>query len=268
MPYSMHIHRTLLACLLGLLAALGAGNAAAQSLEVIELKHRSAAEMIPVLQPLVEAGGALTGQDYKLFVRASSGNIAQLRKAVAQLDRAARQFLVSVRRATQQEIQQEQAAAAARVGSGGGSVTLSTNQSRSLREGNGVQSVQVLEGSSAFIATGSSVPMITSAVVGGGRRPVAGVTTEYRNISSGFTVTPRLAGEQVLLQIEQQAQRRGNNGEVQTQSLSTQVTGKLDEWLRLGGVEETAQSQSGGIASGSYSTRSSEQTIWIKVSQR
>ena len=46
----------------------------AQSLEVIDLKYRTAAEVIPVLQPLLEQGGALTGQDYKLFVRASAAN--------------------------------------------------------------------------------------------------------------------------------------------------------------------------------------------------
>ncbi len=45
-------------------------------------KHRRAEELIPVLQPLLEQGGALTGQDYKLFVRASSANLAQLRSAV------------------------------------------------------------------------------------------------------------------------------------------------------------------------------------------
>ena len=57
--------------------------AVAQSLEIIELRYRSAAEVIPILQPLLESGGALTGQDYKLFVRASSANLAQLRKALA-----------------------------------------------------------------------------------------------------------------------------------------------------------------------------------------
>src|SRR6187431_1126785 len=83
----------------------------AQSLEVIDLKYRTAAEVIPVLQPLVEQGGALTGQDYKLFVRTSSGNLAQLRSAVAQLDKQQRQMLVSVRRSTALDIQQEQASA-------------------------------------------------------------------------------------------------------------------------------------------------------------
>ncbi len=76
----------------------------AQSLEVIDLKYRTAAEVIPVLQPLVEQGGALTGQDYKLFVRASPANLRQLRAALEQIDRKPNQLLVSVRRSTEQEV--------------------------------------------------------------------------------------------------------------------------------------------------------------------
>src|SRR5678816_1778749 len=75
-----------------------AGPVMGQSLEVIDLKYRTAAEVIPVLQPLVEQGGALTGQDYKLFVRTSPANLRQLRAALEQIDRKPNQLLVSVRR--------------------------------------------------------------------------------------------------------------------------------------------------------------------------
>ena len=258
------LHPFRLVALIG--ACLLACVALAQSLEIIDLEHRSAADMIPILQPLLEPGGALTGQDYKLFVRASPANIAQLRKALAQLDRAPRQFLVSVRRATQQQVEQEHAGAGVAIGSDGGSVSLSTNGSAAQRESNAVQSVRVLEGSSAFIASGTSVPVITSAIIGGGRRPRVAVATSYRDLNSGFTVTPRLAGERVTLDVSQQSERRADDGSgVQTESLSTQVTGRLGEWLRLGGVHEATQSQSSGILSGSHATRSDEQSLWIKV---
>src|SRR5690606_2215695 len=94
---------------LGVAACLLAATAWAQSLTVIDLKHRRAEELIPVLQPLLEEGGALSGQDYKLFVRTSSTNLAQLRSAVEQLDKQQRQLLVSVRRSTAQDIQREEA---------------------------------------------------------------------------------------------------------------------------------------------------------------
>ena len=48
---------------LGLGACLLAAVTWAQSLTVIDLKYRRAEDLIPVLQPLLEQGGALTGQD-------------------------------------------------------------------------------------------------------------------------------------------------------------------------------------------------------------
>lgn len=243
-----------------------AAGLAAQSLQVIELKYRTAAEVIPVLQPLLEPGGALTGQDYKLFVRASGANVAQLREALAEIDRQPRQFLVAVRRATRQQIEREQASVGGAIGTGGANITLSTGDSEERRESNGVASVNVIEGNAAFIATGESVPVVTSVVIGGGNRPRVGMSNSYRDLSSGFTVTPRLAGERVVLNIEQQAEHRAADGSgIQTQSLSTQVSGKLGEWLPLGGVSESARNRSTGIAGGRLATRSDETQVWVRV---
>ncbi|MFZ1623766.1 MAG: secretin N-terminal domain-containing protein, partial [Gammaproteobacteria bacterium] len=84
--------------LAGLLVVLFAGlivstTARAQALEIIELRHRLADDVIPVIQPLVEPGGMLTGSDNKLFLRASPANIAEIRRVVAAIDQAARQLL-------------------------------------------------------------------------------------------------------------------------------------------------------------------------------
>src|SRR3954453_23108379 len=87
------------------------GLVMAQSLEVVQLKFRTASEVIPVLQPMLESGGVLTGQDYQLFVRASPQNLQQLRQALAQLDREPRNLLVSVREATRSEMQTRSAEA-------------------------------------------------------------------------------------------------------------------------------------------------------------
>ncbi|HKQ15556.1 MAG TPA: secretin N-terminal domain-containing protein [Steroidobacteraceae bacterium] len=236
----------------------------AQSLEVIDLKYRTAAEVIPVLQPLVEQGGALTGQDYKLFVRASPANVQQLRAALAQIDRKPNQLLVSVRRSTQQEVERERAQASAVVSNRGSAVAVNATSSNARDRNDGVASVQVIEGNSAFISTGSDVPIVTAAAARGGHRPFAGAVTEYRNLSSGFEVTPRVNGTQVVLDIAQQDERVVN-GTVQTQHLTTQASGPLGEWIRLGGVDETASTHQSGILSRQYSTQSDAREVWIKV---
>ena len=72
----------------------------AQSLQIIELHYRLADQILPSLQPLVEPGGVLSGTDSTLFVRTSPGNFEQIRQAVALLDRAPRQLLISVGQGT------------------------------------------------------------------------------------------------------------------------------------------------------------------------
>ena len=61
----MSLPRRMVQRLAGVLVSLclSWGTALGQSLTVIDLNHRTAAEVIPVLQPLLEPGGALTGQD-------------------------------------------------------------------------------------------------------------------------------------------------------------------------------------------------------------
>ena len=239
----------------------------AQSLEIIDLKYRTAAEVIPVLQPLMEQGGALTGQDYKLFVRTSPANLRQLRAALAQIDRKPNQLLVSVRRSTEQEMQRERGQVSGTVSNRGANVAVRATESDTRDSGGGIASVQVIEGNSALISSGSDVPIVTSVVAGAGRRPFAGATTSYRNVSSGFLVTPRVRGSQVVLDIEQQDERLAN-GTVETQRLTTQVSGPLGQWIRLGGVDESATTQSRGILSRQYSTQSSAREIWVKVESR
>jgi hypothetical protein len=236
----------------------------AQSLEVIDLRHRTAAEVIPVLQPLLEQGGALSGQDYKLFVRTSPANLRQLREALAQIDRRPNQLLVSVRRSAQQEIERERAQVSGAVSNRGAAVSVQATDSNARDRHDGVASVQVIEGSSAFISSGSDVPIVTAVAARGGRRPFAAAVTEYRNLSSGFTVTPRVNGTHVVLDIEQQDERVVN-GSIQSQHLTTQASGTLGEWIPLGGISESASSQQRGTLSRQYSTSTDERGIWVKV---
>jgi type II secretory pathway component GspD/PulD (secretin) len=246
---------------------LMAVTAFAQSLEVIDLKHRTAQELIPVLQPLVAQGGALSGQDYKLFVRTTSSNLTELRRAIAQLDQAPRQLLVSVRKATHQQIERERVAIAGVLSTEGAQARGGATDRDSQRNVEGVASVAVLEGNAAMINNGSSVPVVTSVAVGGGRRPWAAAQTQYRDLSNGFVVTPRVNGERVVLDVSQQAQTM-RNGAIDTQQLQTQASGRLGEWLALGGIEESSTSTQRGIGTREYGTSSEQRSLWIKVELR
>lgn len=238
----------------------------AESLQVIDLHYRSAQEVIPVLQPLVEQGGALSGQDYKLFVRASAANVSQLRQAIAQIDVAARQLRVSVRTGDRQTLIAGGAAVSGRVTSNGVSGTVRATQAGTDGEGESVMTVQVMEGTAAFIESGSSIPVVTAGFTGRRERSSAGVV-QYEDLRTGYLVTPRLASKgRVVIEVEQHAQRLGsNNNQITTQSLATQIAGGVGEWIELGGITSSSQEVRSGIASKRYETNAGDRLLWIRV---
>jgi type II secretory pathway component GspD/PulD (secretin) len=68
-----------------------------QSLEVISLRYRTADQVLDTLRPLVEPGGALTGQGNQLIVRVSPANLAEIRRVLDAIDRPQRRLQISVR---------------------------------------------------------------------------------------------------------------------------------------------------------------------------
>ena len=83
---------------LSLLLALLAGVAhAQQQLEIINLKSRTADQVLPQLRPFVEPGGTLSGMNNQIFLRASDANRRQIKELLAAIDRPPRRLLISVR---------------------------------------------------------------------------------------------------------------------------------------------------------------------------
>src|SRR5690348_3741880 len=82
---------------LALIAFAALPAAAQNALEIIGLRYRTAEQVIPVLKPLVEPGGTLSGQGTQLFVRTSPANLAELQRALESIDRPAKRLQISVR---------------------------------------------------------------------------------------------------------------------------------------------------------------------------
>ena len=221
---------------------------AADDLTVIELRHRTAEELLPVLRPLA-ANASISGVDYKLLVRGSHADVARLREAVAALDRAQRQLRVSVRYVS------TPASRNAQLGVGQnraqGSATISTANDAA------VSSIQIAEGSSASIAQGHSVPLITGVLAARGR--IAGAAMEYREITSGFSVTPRVNGDRAYVEIATQQQRPDAGATVSVQSTSTTLSGPLGQWIEIGGVTLSSFEQSTGLGAGASSRTSTQE---------
>jgi hypothetical protein len=240
----------------------------AQALEVISLSHRTAEQLLPQLQPLVEPGGMLTGTGDKLFLRASPRNQAEIRQALDALDRPLRRLMITVRHGG--------TAAGERVGISGTVILTPGDSSVRARAGerhtssreNISQQVQTVEGGRAFINVGRelAIPFREVVLTPAGAVVSRGMT--WYDVGTGFEAEPRVAGDNVTLDISPRHDTPGPvPGSANVRRLSTTVSGRLGEWISLGGSSrETAGASGGTVHYGSRSGRETQE-VWLKVDE-
>jgi type II secretory pathway component GspD/PulD (secretin) len=277
-----------------LLAALLTTGAAAQTtVEVIQLRYRQADQLIPVLQPLLGRDASISNFQNQLVIRATPSELAQVKSVLASLDTPPKRLLITVRQDADVSGSRREAEVSGSIGNDQARVTVPGSGSREggnvvLRDGDDRlrarvldsgqtgserigQTVQVLEGYTAFIRAGESRPVRNRQVV---RTMVNGQwvdrvveTTDYRDAATGFNVRPRLQGDRVTLDIDPQRetfddQRRGA---INVQRVATTVSGRLGEWISLGGIGEERSDNRSGVLS-TRDVRSSEtRGVQVKV---
>src|SRR5210317_1380004 len=65
-------------------------------LDVINLKHQTADEIIPIIQPFLIPEAAVTSRGYKLIIKSTPENLEQVKKIIAEVDAGLRQLTISV----------------------------------------------------------------------------------------------------------------------------------------------------------------------------
>jgi len=150
------------------------------TLEVIPLKYRTAEQLIPVLKPLLDKSGTLSGMQNQLIVRT--------------------------------------------------------------------------------IVNGQLVERFDNAV-------------EYRDVTTGFYVVPRLAGDRVTLEINPQRDTLANpdqnlpRGSVNIQQAATTVSGRLGEWIEVGGIVQGVANQQTAILGSTRELSRDNRQILLKVEE-
>ena len=251
-------------------------------LEVIELNYRNADQVIPMLKPLLAPGGTISGMQNRIIVRTTPQNLAELRKVLDVVDAMPRKLQISVRQqgsasgtGSEAEVSGSIGNDRARVtvpGTGsnqGGNVVIRrgndqvrgrVSQSQSAATESGVQTLQVLEGNEAYIQIGQSVPVRSQAAQGS-------ETVQYRDAGAGFHVRPRVSGNQVILSISTRRDSVAdpNTGAMNVQHVDTVISGRLGEWLELGGIaQESVQRDSGTVFRRSVSGQD-DRRVMLKV---
>jgi hypothetical protein len=252
----MRILSIVIACFLFASLAIGA-----ETIEVIPLKHKSAAEQIPIIEPLLQSGEALSGQQKQIVIRASHDRINKLRSVIEQFDSPSQLLRVTVRRAPPQEINKQNATSARTYGT------------RKPAESNDQFSVTTIDSDAAYVQTGVSVPLagngissVKSHVVSPINLIPAGIT--YKDTISGIFILPELEGEVVTLYVTSQQEAFVTTGshQVNRNAIMTTVRGQLGTWISLGGTSDSKDTGQGRIYS--TSARDEDKTSWWIKAER
>lgn len=224
---------------------------AAESITTLQLQSRPAEEIVPIIAPLLEPGEKISGQGYRIFLRASPRTVEEVRALIAGIDIAPRSLMISIFQGREIDLEQRNISGRFRVENGDASVSITAGEARRNESGGPVHRLRVSEGSEGFIATGTR----------SGLFPLAEI-----NAASGFYVLPRVNGERVTLQISSASSKlRKSRADIETLQATTTLSGRLGEWLPLGGVDQSVDN-SRGDGFGRRSTRGHEQYgIWIRA---
>ncbi len=258
--------------LIAIAIAAGIAPAGAEDLSTIELRHRPPEEMVPLIQPLLGPGDVVIPARDSLILKAAPEKVEEVRDLVRQLDKSPHRLLITVTQG--RDLSAETLNAQGRLR---GRIDLNRPADPSIRfrghiyqsEGRDsagyTQRLQTLEGQSAQIEVGAQIPVPTQSYYGYGYGYSESI--EYRPATTGFVVTPRLSGGEVILELSPWSDRlsRDRFGVIDTQSAHTVIRAVLGEWVEIGGQAEMSMSEESGLASRNYSTRSQQNRIFLKV---
>ncbi len=257
-------------------------------LDIIPLQHRTPEQILPALKPLVGGEAALSGANNRIFIRGDAATRAAVKQAIDALDTPLRSLMISVRQDNEGAEARDGVAVSGAVRSGGVGARLPDGggegaviEGRSgdshvatrtwSTRGNAAdrlsQRVQVVEGGTAFIRIGSSIPVPFSQVVVGAGGAALTQGTEYRDIGSGFYAMPRVNGNQVTLDISPQKESLSETqyGEIRSARLVSTVRGRLGEWIELGSSGHDGQTTQRGVIRRSTRDNQEQRSVWVKV---
>lgn len=240
-----------------------------QQLSIVDLKYRTADEIIPSIKPLLSNNEGISGRGFQLFIKANPSSLREIKKLVTQLDKQAAQLIISVKNLNDTNSLQSNISINGRINySTSGTdnrTTINTDEQSTTSTHQRRPQIRVTEGKPALIGSGTSFPIKLSKRDrhNGSVRELE--VTEYRTANSGFYVTAWLTGDQVKLEIQQQNQSALQHGAIDTSSVNTSVFGKLGQWIEIGNIGNSSNTINQNIGARVSQTNTQRDVVYLKV---
>ena len=268
-----------------------ASVAESMKIEIIPMKNRMVEDVIPIIKPLVIKGGTVTGMNNQLIVKTTPSNIELIKSILEQIDSAPRKLLISVKRSNNNKLNTEEdvlsikfdsknikikapdiskkGVAIQNKNSKGDVIRYRKSYEKSQEQEGNVFYVNTLEGNPAFINMGRLIPVKSQTNIVTSGAIIVQENIKHHNVSSGFYVTPKLQGDNVVLTISPHFAKinKKEKNIVNVQKISTIIHGKLGKWVPIGGVDHSLSSSDkrNFINKKQYSNEKSN--IFVKVEE-
>lgn len=271
-----------------LAASLFVAPLAVAEMEIIQLRSRTVKDVLPVLKPLLNGEGALSGIDDQLIVRTSPENLAMIKKVLAQIDRPLRNLLITVKQgvAGDSYSSESEISVTGKIGergvigvnpgsaSRGGVVVGGSSgeiegrgrfvERRGSEDSSHTQQVRTLDGREATIHMTLQIPIVVPRVDHFGFGHSHSQSVSFQNVTTGIRVLPQSNGDRVTLSVQPQLSSLQPGG-IQVQQTSTTVSGKLGEWIEVGGLAQQSSGENSGILQWRQSRGAEDRSIYLKV---
>lgn len=247
----------------------GVGKAYATDaiLEVMELQHRPAAEILPLMQPLLDDGEQIVDNDFRLIVRSRPERLESIRALVAKLDVRQRNLLISVLQNSLKSADQLNREAALSIRPNAIRMQGYQADTRLLDDNRNLQQIRTLEGQAAHIESGEQRPIQNLTLYPNPYGyPAVGYSTQLQTASTGFAVIPRLVGNgEVVVEIEPWSEHFLRGGAIEQRNASTSLRTRLGEWIEIAGNQHQQRYQQGEFMGFNQQSQREESHVLIKI---
>ncbi len=255
--------------------------------------QQPAENLIPTIAPLFSGQARFTARNNLLIVKASESILQEIEQLLKELDQPLHNLIIEVSsfQGGYENYQQDSIEGRIKVGSDAaissrapennnpnvtiqyrkdGSVIKTTHTRRNRTQNNPDNyTVRTLEGTWAFIQTGQKVPYYSSNYpnIRRGRYYPPQHSVELVDVTSGFEVYPMLNGNKVTLKVrpKNNSMSEQYSGRINTRSADTIVTGRLGQWIYLGGASTQINQQDNGTLYSSKRRSELDMNYRIKV---
>lgn len=219
----------------------------AREVAVVKIKHRWAAELVPIVESMLSPEGTVTVSDRvnSLVIVDTPEAIQRVEAYLSRFDRPVEQVRIYVRFHTMEEIRDSEVSARGRISdenvsvSAGGKrkdgIDISIQERDRRQKKHSEFFVVAMSGSPAYIRAGKEIPYTQNPAFFKRYAPGSN-TVNWQTVESGFEVTPTIAGDNAHLKIIPRiAYDNRNDAVIRFFGARTELTVPLGRWVEIGG---------------------------------